>query len=307
MEYLEVKVHTTTFGAELVANVMLELLGDGVSVIDKNDLNLPTWDYAEDGLEEGYPDDVIVSGFIPVQNQERLLSLLNDGLENIRQNCEGVGTLSVQTSLRSDEEWKDEWKKYYRPVSFQKLIICPKWMDCSPEGKALVKIDPGLAFGTGMHETTRLVIRDMEKLNFDGMHVVDVGCGSGILGLCAAALGAKSVDMVDYDPQAVEAALSNLGWNRFRTKCNVLLGDLLTCLDPEQKVDIILANLTADILERMAPTLAQFMKSGTIILTSGILNTKAEEVKNCFESLGLNVEKESRDGEWTALMCRYYG
>ncbi len=304
MDYLEIAVKTTTFGSELVADILEEITGDGVNITDKNDLNVPTWDYEEDGFQDSYPEDVIVRGYLKLSEKEQKLPEILARLEHLKKSLSDIGSLNLEFRLVNDSDWRTEWKKYYAPIPVGKLRICPEWIKTpTPEGTTDLLLDPGLAFGTGEHETTRLALQLMQNVPVKGKSVLDVGCGSGILGIGAAALGAKDVVGIDNDPQAVEAAHRNVALNAYAMCCQIRAGDLLK--EAKGTFDLILANLTADLLLLLSEDICRFVHDGSYVILSGILKTKKELVKARYEQLGFCQSEESAEGEWVALTYRY--
>ena len=203
-----------------------------------------------------------------------------------------------------EEDWANSWKAYYKPIEIgEKIVIVPAWEKYdAPEGKLIVRMDPGMAFGTGSHETTRLVIGLLEKYINGGERVLDVGCGSGILAICAAKLGARECKAYDIDPVAVKVAAENV---RDSGLDNVTCGvsDLLRGVDKTGGAyDVICANIVADIIIRMTPDISAFMHEKTVILASGIISERANDVIECFEKYGLCVIEKAEENGWCALV-----
>lgn len=292
MKYCEITVKTEHKDAEIIADVMNEITGDGVCVVDRQDLAVESWDYAEDNLMENFPKEVLVKGYCAVDKLDETLK----SLENSFSLFENLTVLDIYSNILDDDIWKDEWKKNYYAIPIGKVIICPVWLD---DGKAEnVLIDTGLAFGTGQHETTSLCVELMQKVDIKNKTVLDIGCGSGVLGLCAAKLGAKKVTLIDNDILAVETSEKNIALNKFQNVCQARQGNLTD--GTIDKYDIALANLTAPILMELRKGIENVVKKGTYLILSGILNTYCAEVEKAYS--GFYLIEKSVKGEWCALL-----
>ena len=210
----------------------------------------------------------------------------------------------VSVSGVCEEDWANSWKAYYKPIEIgEKIVIVPAWEKYDvPAGKLAVRMDPGMAFGTGSHETTRLVIGLLEKYIKGGERVLDVGCGSGILAICAAKLGAKECRAYDIDPVAVKVARENVKDSGLtNVECDT--SDLLRGVDTTGGAyDVICANIVADIIIRMTPDVGALMHGGSVILASGIISERAEDVISCFEQHGLRIVEKAEENGWCALV-----
>ncbi len=235
---------------------------------------------------------------------------------------EGAGTADTLTFLRSrfndlqidakitvsgvnEEDWANAWKAYYKPIEIgEKIVIVPAWESyTAPEGKIEVRMDPGMAFGTGSHETTRLVIGLLEKYIEGGERVLDVGCGSGILAICAARLGARECRAYDIDSVAVKVARENINDAGLADRVSCEVSDLLRGVDKSGgKYDVICANIVADIIIRMTPDVGAFMHKSTVLLASGIITERADDVVRCFEDNGFRIVERAEDNGWCALV-----
>ena len=218
------------------------------------------------------------------------------------------GPLTVTTSLHDDSEWKDNWKEYFKPSRVSdRILVCPTWenYELSEEeekaGVRILKIDPGMAFGTGTHETTSLCLKAMEKYIKPGDHVLDVGCGSGILSIAADLLGAGDVLGIEIDPVAVDVSRENLELNSCGPNVRVIEGDLTKGVD--YKADIVVANLMADLVEMLSPDVRRHMKPGAKYISSGIIDEKEDEVRNAIEACGFTIEEVCADGMWRAIIA----
>lgn len=250
------------------------------------------WDYIDDSLKI---DDkkVFVSGFY---DEGKNLSSLNQKLDLLKANAAvDVGSLETSVSVNRTEDYENVWRQFYTPIEIgEKLVVVPKWLKHSDNGRNAVYIDPGMAFGTGKHETTSMCLKLLDSTDLQDKTVADMGCGSGILGIAAMKLGAKSCMMNDIDPQAVKAAKENAELNG--VDCTILLGDLKN--DGEQ-FDVIIANITADVLIRLSSVIESMAKKGTTVILSGIINERADDVVKAYGKFLL--KDRIKDGEWQAL------
>ena len=205
----------------------------------------------------------------------------------------------------NEEDWSESWKQYYKPIPLGKVTIVPAWEDyTASEGEIIIKMDPGMAFGTGTHETTRLVMRIMQDLIKGGERVLDVGTGSGILSICASKLGAKSCNAYDIDPVAVKVARENAEADGC-TNITVGVSDLLHGVDKSGgKYDFCVANIVSDIIIRMMPDIDGYLAEGAPLILSGIINSRKDEVRECAISHGFRIEREEYENDWVALLLR---
>ena len=306
MDYREITVFTTTAASELVADILTDLGSEGVGIYDKNDfLQLyrsdVVWDYVDESVLAA-SEVVRVLGYFPEDSADAVERELSVRLDALRRNC-AFETGSLETSRRvvGDEDWNVVWRKFYSPIECGGVAVVPGWIDYAPKaGVVVVKMDPGMAFGTGEHETTRLCLKLMQQRLVEG-RVADLGTGSGILAVAASKLGASSVDACDIDEKAVAVAKSNCAING-ADNVVVRQADLLAKLDG--KYDLILANITADILIRLAAGVAPFVADGGRLIVSGIIAARLDAVKDAFVKAGFEVVRQERDGEWCAMELR---
>ncbi len=212
----------------------------------------------------------------------------------------------IDISGVNEDDWANSWKAYYKPIKIgEKMVIVPAWekYDAAPN-EIVVRMDPGMAFGTGSHETTRLVIGLLEKYTKGGERVLDVGCGSGILAICARKLGAGLCRAYDIDPVAVKVARENIK-DSGETNISCEQSDLLRQVDiTDGGYDIICANIVADIIIRMTPDVARYLNDGGIILASGIILERSQDVISCFEENGFEIADKAIDNGWCALVVK---
>lgn len=292
MKYRQVTVKVTHDEAELASYAMIEAGSEGASVTDPEDVAeviraKSNWDYFDDSLLSGGDDSAFVTGCFP-ENAD--ISALSETL------CAYLGrNAEITASLCDTADWENEWKKYYKPLDFGGLIVVPKWMD-GKFSKPKILIDPGMAFGTGLHESTGMCLKLLSRTDVNGRTVLDVGCGSGILGIAALRLGAGKCDFIDIDPLAAEAAKANLDCNGMTAE--VFCGDLAETY--RGHADIILANLTADILLRLKDDLPRVMKRGGVLIMSGIIDARAREIEDAFFGDGFAKADMLAENGWRA-------
>lgn len=297
MNFTEITVRTTSQMAEVVAYFMQEVSADGVSIYDKNDLyNNPSWDYKDDSAESVYEQEVTVKGYCNVEDTEGVLDFLRQRFSTL----ENAGSLQITTKLVDGNAWVAKWKETFKPIETEKLVICPEWQTAETNKKVLL-LDVGVAFGTGQHETTSMCLTLAENLNLNGLTVLDVGCGSGILGLSALLLNAKNACLVDIDSQAADAAKHNAQINNLTDKCVIKTGNLLEQVSGT--FDVVFANLTADILSLLRNDICEVTQKDTIVILSGILDVKLDGVIAEYQDK-FTVEKALEKGEWRALLLK---
>lgn len=233
---------------------------------------------------------------------------VNDTLAYLRERfaAEGIAAELSVTGLH-EEDWAESWKQYYKPNKIgERLVIVPIWEKYEPaEGELIVFMDPGMAFGTGTHETTRLVIRLLEKYTEPGVKMLDVGCGTAILAICAAKLGAAACAAYDIDPIAVKVARENVSDNACTDLVTVGQSDLLRAVPRTEKFGLVAANIVADIILRMAPDIGDYMAPGGVLLASGIIDSRADEVEQALCAQGFTVIDRAVENDWCALALQW--
>lgn len=285
MKWSEISIHTTQEAIEGVANILHEAGAAGVVIEDPEILDREWQDqYGEiyQLSSADYPEEgVLVKGYLQVN------SYLAETVEQIKLAIENLSLYGIEVGLGTvtltevkEEEWADSWKQYYKPVRVsERITISPTWEEYTPQhpGEMKIELDPGMAFGTGTHPTTVLCIRALEETIKGGERVIDVGCGTGVLGIAASKLGASSVLALDLDEVAVESARVNVALNHTADVTEVRQNDLLNGVS--EKADVIVANILAEIILRFVEDASNCLKAGGIFITSGIITQKEEEVK----------------------------
>ncbi len=311
MIYTEITITTTPEAQDLVASKIWEYSSYGVSICDDNDVlelinnRRSTWDYIEDGVCENIDTTVtLVKGYLDKSTSDKIAILIEKDLYEMKRLSNGqlnLGSLEIVKRDVDGDDWIEIWRKHYRPMDKGKVVICPEWIDYdNKDNKIVVKIDSNMAFGTGEHETTTMCIEFLSQVINGSETVLDIGTGSGILGITAIKLGAKKSVMTDIDNVAVITAKRNAKLNGVDDKCYITLDNLL---DKDSTVaDVIVANITADILVILANDIIRHTRQGTSIILSGILKEKVELVIETYNKLGFKIQGSKNMGEWVALM-----
>ncbi len=312
MKFTELTVHTTTEGSELIADIMWRYTGYGVAISDVKDVialqkdKSQYWDYMEDGLADDSSGDVMVKAFIALGDTDRVVPEIRRDIEDMAANCAGtlpLGSLEMTKREIEGDDWIEIWRTHFRPIHLGAIVVVPEWIEYNKQdGEEIVKLDNNMAFGTGEHETTSMCIELLQQYLTPDSVCIDVGCGSGILGISAIKLGAKYAYLTDIDAFAVESAKHNALLNGVSDKLTVARSNLLD--DSSLKADIMLANITADILENLAPSIPKNLKKGGTLILSGIIDCKLDRVIEVYSAQGLTLDKKVKKGEWNALAFR---
>jgi ribosomal protein L11 methyltransferase len=258
-----------------------------------------TWDYIEDGVITDN-ETVTVKAFIKIEEKDKL-SEIEKALNNLKENCPfSVGELSILVNEIDGDKWREDWKKYFKPIHLGKIVIVPGWIEYQKkEDEIVVIMDSNMAFGTGEHETTSMCVEFLGKYIKGEETVLDVGCGSGILGICASKLGAKEVIMTDIDECAIVASEHNMTVNNIKNG-TVLLKNLLD--DNSVKGEVIVCNIMAEVLIAFAPYIGNNLKEMGVIILSGILVDRMDKVISAYENNGFTLLEKNIKGEWSALV-----
>lgn len=309
MKFIEVTISTTSEGSELVADIMFPFSSGGVSVYDNKDIaelcknKSKSWDYIEESLLKA-SGETLVKGYIPKKIFKSQLKLLNEKLLILKDNCDlDLGALNVSTQEKDGNEWLKSWKENYKPINAGKVVICPKWIKYTPkDNEIIVKMNSGMAFGTGEHETTFMCLELLSKYIKERDTVIDLGCGSGILGITAAKLGALKCYLIDNDYLAADASKSNAKLNKVTAKVDIAMSNLLD--ENNIVADLIISNITADILINLKDAIGKNIKPGGIIILSGIITEKTEDVIKAYQSAGFNLLEKTVKNAWSALVFK---
>lgn len=307
--WIEVRVITKSEALEPISGIFYGLDCKGVAIEDPEDIlgreqGPLTWDFADINVLEHKGKFAVVKGYFSEEdNIDEIIAYINEKVEEIKALGIDVGEGKVEVEKMYEEDWANNWKKYYKPSKVgEKIVVKPIWEEYEAKDEELVvELDPGMAFGTGEHETTRMCIQALEKYVQKDSTVFDVGCGSGILAIAAAKLGAKLAVGVDLDTVAVESAKENVGFNNI-DNIEILHGNLIEVIDG--KADIVVANIIAEIICILTEDVSRVIKPNGYFITSGIIHDRVEMVTNKLEECGFEVIKVNKDGEWNCIIAK---
>ena len=315
MKWNRFTVKTKTEAEDIVISTLAEVGIEGVEIQDKQPLTEE--DKAQmfvDIMPEGPADDGIAYLNFYLEedaDKEAILKDVRESLDDLK-NFMDIGEATIEESQTEDKDWINNWKQYFHQFYVDDILIVPSWEEVKAEDKdkMILHIDPGTAFGTGMHETTQLVIRQLKKYVTPDTEMLDVGTGSGILGIVALKLGAKHVLGTDLDPCAVPAVAENKEANQIVDETfDMVIGNIIDdkAIQDQagyEKYDIVTANILADVLIPLTPVIVNQMKKGAYYITSGILDVKEEVVVEAVKAAGLTVVEVTHQGEWVSVTAR---
>ena len=315
MKWNRFTVKTKTEAEDIVISTLAEVGIEGVEIQDKQPLTEE--DKAQmfvDIMPEGPADDGIAYLNFYLEedaDKEAILKDVREALDDLK-NFMDIGEATIEESQTEDKDWINNWKQYFHQFYVDDILIVPSWEEVKAEDKdkMILHIDPGTAFGTGMHETTQLVIRQLKKYVTPDTEMLDVGTGSGILGIVALKLGAKHVLGTDLDPCAVPAVAENKDANQIVDETfDMVIGNIIDdkAIQDQagyEKYDIVTANILADVLIPLTPVIVNQMKKGAYYITSGILDVKEEVVVEAVKAAGLTVVEVTHQGEWVSVTAR---
>ena len=305
MEWTEIQIRIPTADTDRAAAIANMVVPYGIYIEDYSDL--------EQGAREIAHIDLIDEQLLKRDRTVSCIHLYLDPAENpteaiafLRERFASEGIRSeVVADTVSEQDWANQWKQYFKPLSVgDRLLICPTWEEAdNPDGQLVLSIDPGMAFGTGGHDTTRMVLEAMEPHLTNDATVLDVGCGSGILSMASLLLGAKSAVGVDIDALAVKTAIENGELNGMTApRYTILEGDLVEKISGTY--DIVLANIVADAIKLLSPAIPRFLKRGGMYIVSGIIAERGDEVETALLSCGFTVAERRERGGWVCFVCR---
>ena len=326
MKWMKFRIKTITDAEDIIISTLYDIGLEGAQIEDKIPLTaLEKEQMFVDILPDGPEDDGIAylsffveekeDGSLEVNgmptDQDTIIGQIEQELEELRLFMEiGEGTISV--SETEDIDWINNWKQYFHQFYIDDLLVIPSWEEVKTEDKdkKILHIDPGTAFGTGMHETTQLCIRQIKKYLTPETELLDVGTGSGILAILALMYGAKHAVGTDLDPCAVEAVAQNMESNGIAEESfRLMIGNIITDKEVQDQAgyecyDIVVANILADVLVPLTPVITHQMKKGGIYITSGIIDTKEQVVREAVEAAGLQILEATYQGEWVSVTAR---
>lgn len=315
MKWNQFRLKTTTEAEDIVSSMLADLGIEGVQIEDKIPLTQSDKEQMFVDILPDIPEDdgcAYLTFYLDedVDKQEMLLKVRQE-LEEMRSYL-NVGECTIEESQTEDVDWVNNWKQYFHQFYIDDILVIPSWenVEAKDSDKMVIHIDPGTAFGTGMHETTQLCIRQLKKYVTEDTEILDVGCGSGILGMLALKFGAKHSVGTDLDPCAIDATYENMDNNGIsRDQYEVMIGNIIDDKAVQDKVgyekyDIVVANILADVLVPLTPVIIHQMKKGGIYITSGIIEDKEDVVVEAVKEAGLEVLEVNHQGEWVSVTAR---
>lgn len=315
MKWNQFRLKTTTEAEDIVSSMLADLGIEGVQIEDKIPLTQSDKEQMFVDILPDMPEDdgcAYLTFYLDeeVDKHEMLLKVRQE-LEEMRSYL-NVGDCTIEESQTEDVDWVNNWKQYFHQFYIDDILVIPSWENVEAKGsdKMVIHIDPGTAFGTGMHETTQLCIRQLKKYVTEDTEILDVGCGSGILGMLALKFGAKHSVGTDLDPCAIDATYENMDNNGIsRDQYEVMIGNIIDDKEVQDKVgyekyDIVAANILADVLVPLTPVIIHQLKKGGIYITSGIIEDKEEVVVEAVKKAGLEVLEVNHQGEWVSVTAR---
>lgn len=315
MKWNQFRLKTTTEAEDIVSSMLADLGIEGVQIEDKIPLTQQDKEQMFVDILPDIPEDDGVAYLTFYLDSDldagTILAQVREEMEQMRAYVD-VGDATIEESETEDVDWVNNWKQYFHQFYIDDILVIPSWEDVKAEDsdKLVIHIDPGTAFGTGMHETTQLCIRALRKYVKNGDLVLDVGCGSGILGMLALKFGAGHSIGTDLDPCALDATHENMEVNGIaKDQYKVMIGNIIDDKDVQdavgyEKYDIVLANILADVLEPLTPVIVHQMKPGAVYITSGIIEDKETVVTEAVKAAGLEVLEVNHQGEWVSVVAR---
>lgn len=305
--WIEVKVVTKPDALEMVQGIFYGLDVKGVAIEDPRDIlereqGPLTWDFADINILEHGGKAAMVKGYFSVEDDmEEIIEYIKSKLIEIKDMGVDIGEGTVEYIKVNEEDWANNWKKYYKPTKIgENIVVKPIWEEYEANGEMVIELDPGMAFGTGTHETTRMCVEALEENVKEDTTVFDIGTGSGILAIAAAKLGAKKVIGVDLDPVAVDSAKENVSFNDLNN-IEILYGNLMDVVTG--KADLVVANIIAEIIVVLADDVKNFLVPGGLFITSGIIRERRELVETKLKEKGFKIKEVKEQGEWLCVIA----
>lgn len=317
VQWNEYTITTTTQAEDLISDMLMELGVNGVEILDNQPISEKEKEELYIDILPELPEDQgigYVKFYLDAGNQEQDIKMLEQIKQEMKELEEfvPVGLAKITKTITDDKDWINNWKEFFKPFYLDDILIRPSWETGNPvtEDQIVIEIDPGTSFGTGQHETTQLCIRQLKKYLEKNDQVLDLGCGSGILSLICLKLGASKVIGTDVDPICREASMDNMKKNDINEEdfC-FLLGNLITDENLknqiiQNKTDLVVANILADIIIPMAPAVYPILKVGGIFITSGIIDFKEKQVEQALVDAGFQLVETTYQGEWVSITVR---
>lgn len=309
MDYIQIAIETTHEAVEAISYFLVEEMSGGVEICDPIDVvaqdrSQVIFDLIDESLISEDMDTVVVKAYFSTEiDIAEKVEAIKGHLKHISQFL-NIGTGKITLLDIPEEKWANEWKKYYKPVKLgDHIVIKPKWETYEANtGDLIIEMDPGMAFGTGTHETTAMCAQLVEKYIKSNQTIIDIGTGSGILGIIAAKMGAQKVIGVDIDPVAVKVAKENVCYNHVENQMEVYAGNLVDVV--KEKGELIVSNIIADVIIMLADQIEQVMAPGGIWIASGIIQMRKEDVLAVIEEKGFEILEIQEQREWIAVVAK---
>ncbi len=311
MKWTEVLIKVDPQAVEAVTDILYGLGAQGVAIDEPVDVQKLRedelyWDYIDEKLLENDTEETKIMAYFSEEetNLPEKIAVIKEKIRNLTEFGLSIGSGTVELSNVNQEDWESAWKQYFKPVHVtDRIVVKPEWEEYSPqEGEIVIEIDPGMAFGTGTHETTSMCINQIEKNLKAGDMVIDIGSGSGILSMAAVLLGAEKATGVDLDPVAVRVALENVELNNLQDKIEILHGNLTDVI--REKADIVVANIMADIILILLEDVRAFIKDDGLFISSGIIQEKRAAVEARLLEKNFRIVEVETKGEWCAITAQ---
>lgn len=319
MEWIKVTLYTTSEGIDTICDKLYDIGFPNTQIEDETEFtefleeNKKYWDYVDDELIESKKGETKV--IIYIENTEDALDKINS-VNNLAEELkvhENFGSLKVETDGINEEDWANNWKAFFKPLEIgEKILIQPEWERF--EGKTdriIFTVNPGLTFGTGTHNSTKLCIAELEKVITDDTDMIDIGCGSGILSIISLLLGARDAVALDIDPNSVHVAYENADMNNIdKSKYHVYSGNILSDGQLFDKISgkkygVVVANIVADVIIALLPIVKQIIENGGKFICSGIINERLSDVLEAMKNQHITVDHTVTEGEWSAIVCNF--
>ncbi len=311
MKWTEVLIKVDPQAVEAVTDILYGLGAQGVAIDEPVDVQKLRedelyWDYIDEKLLENDTEETKIMAYFSEEetNLPEKIAVIKEKIRNLTEFGLSIGSGTVELSNVNQEDWESAWKQYFKPVHVtDRIVVKPEWEEYSPqEGEIVIEIDPGMAFGTGTHETTSMCINQIEKNLKAGDRVIDIGSGSGILSMASVLLGAEKATGVDLDPVAVRVALENVELNNLQDKIDILHGNLTDVI--REKADIVVANIMADIILILLEDVREFIKDDGLFISSGIIQEKRAAVEARLLEKNFSIVEVETKGEWCAITAQ---
>jgi len=309
-DWIQVNIYTKTQGLELLGLALHDIGQTSLVITDAADFEsflegkFGDWDYIDQRLMKLREVETMVTVYLPNDRQGREdLATILEMLEQLKASDKTgeLGRLECTVANIEDEDWDTAWCERHKPFTVgKKLMIRPPWGECEPGGRLVISIDPGMAFGNGTDETTRMCLEMLEETVSEGCSVLDIGCGSGILAIGALLLGADLAVGIDHDPVALTMARQNAARSGVSERLRLVHGNLAD--DVPERFDIVCANLSADVLISLAPESARLLNPGGLLILSGIIKNREQDVLDAFKSAGFAIRRRKEENGWICLL-----